>query len=475
MTTQSPQIRIKTNSPIGNDIFFALPDLSSSPKSFLEADVAAGATALTANGSQFSVNQYIIVGQPGQLKSEIRKISATSSTSITVDALVYSHNRGDVITFFEYNQIEPMRSTDAGVNFSALAIIDINPQFSETYLQRTGDNTTDVYKFRFYNSTSTLYSGYSDSVTATGYEDNTVYAIKKRALDQLGEKISDLITNDFLNDSISEGRRVVDQDPRAFRWSFRTKFNTDIGNIIPGRWSVTAPTDLRDRNTNKNILALRIGRNNRPIFYQDRNRFNQNYYNIAHTTLNGAILTGDTSIILTSSGDFDASGNIVIAAEDISSTRDTVAYTGNTLSTNTLTGVTGITSAGHATGRDVWQNATFGLPRYYTIDNGMIYFDLPFDDTYAGENIYMDYYQTLTSVDSDSDTVDEPVYDMYVAYLKWKIKDKKSSGSLDPKIDSDFLLFQQGLSSLIGQETIGQTLQFIPTMGNGFNGEPKKY
>jgi len=477
MTSQQPSIRVKTNSPVGNDIFFALPNLEGNPTSFLETDIAAGVSSFTANGTFFAVGQYIILGQPGQLKTEIVKISAVSTTTFTLTtATLFPHNRGDLITFIEYNQIEPQRSTDAGLNYSALTIININPQVEETYLQRTGDVATDYYKFRFYNATSALYSGSSDPVIASGYDDNSVYAIKQRALSQMGEKTTELITDNFLNDALNEARRVVDMgtavvdgiSQRVLRWSFRTKFNTDIGNLIPGRYSVTAPTDLRDRNTYKNILGLRIGRSSWPLVYQDRRRFNQNYLNVAHTTLNGAVLSGATSIVLDSSGDFDTTGTIYIAAESKSLLKDEVAYTANTLATETLSGVTGVLA--HDSGRDVWQQATFGLPTAYTIDNGIIYFDVPFDDAYAGENIWMDYYQTLTPVNSDSDILDEPFYDLYVPYLKYKIKALKSNGALNPKEDGDYMLFQQGLSELVSQEIGGQTVQFIPTWGGGHYG-----
>lgn len=478
MISQAPALRVKTNSPIGNDVFFALPNLDGNNSSFLEADVASGISVLSANGTFFADGQYIIIGQPGQEKSEIVKIngSPTASSINITPALSFSHNRGDVITLIEYNQIEPQRSVD-GISYSALTIIDINPQVAETYLQRTGDNTTDYYKFRFYNSTSTLYSGYSDAVVASGYDDNSVYAIKQRALSQMGEKVSDLVTNDFLNDALNEGRRIVDMgtatvdgiSQRVLRWSFRTKFNTDIGNIISGTWSVTTPTDLRDRNTYKNILGLRIGRSNWPCTYQDQRRFRQNYLNVGHTTLNGAITPIDTSIILTSSGDFDDSGAIVVAAQTVSGSKDTISYTGNTLATATLTGVTGITTNA-ASGTDVWQQATFGMPTAYTIDNGVIYFDVPFDDMYGGENIYLDYYQSLQAVNSDSDLLDEPFYDLYVPYLKFKIKSLKSNGALNPKEDGDYLLFQQGLAELVSQEVSGQNVNFVPDIYGSLNG-----
>ena len=67
---------------------------------------------------------------------------------------------------------------------------------------------------------------------------------------------------------------------------------------------------------------------------------NNDIYEIVSTTLNGAITTISTSIILTSGTDFASSGTIEIEG-------DLITYTGK--STHTLTGVTGI-SFGHASG-----------------------------------------------------------------------------------------------------------------------------
>ncbi len=477
---QAPSIRVKTYLPVGNQLFFALPDLQNNVSSFLEADVASGATSLTANGTFFSASQYIVVGQPGQEKSEIVKISAVSSTTFTLaTALVFSHNRGDVITFIEYNQIEPSRSTNGGTSFSTLTVVDIDPQMAETVLLRASDSTTDVYKFRFTNTAfvfTPTYSGYSDSVVATGYADNSVYAIKKKALDDMGERLSDLITDEFLNNALNEARRIVDQDPRVFRWSFRTKFNTDIGAIIAAGYSVDAPTDLRDRNTPKNILCLRIGKQNREVYYQDRNRFNQNYWNIAHSTLASDYAGGSTTMVLTSADDFSDSGSATVLNDsDYTTPPEVISYTGRTFAGGsgskyyTLTGVTGCPDDQSA-GNDIWQGANFGLPTYYTIDNGVIYFDVPFDTAYTRQNIYMDYYQALTPVNSDSDLLDEPFYDAYVPFLKYKIKYKKANGGIIAKNDTDYMEFMDRVTQLVTQETPSQMIQFIPTMGRGYGG-----
>lgn len=452
-----PKFRVKSGEGIGNEIFIQFPDISANEKTFFDADEAAGQTTLSAAGTNFSVNDYVVLGNPSAEKTEIVLLSGAAATTLTSGATVFAHNRGDKIQFIPYNQIVVERSTDSGVNYTPLTAIAIRPDSSETYLARTSDASTDYYRVRFYNSTTTLYSAYSDAIIATSYADNSVYSIKKRALSSLGEKIEGKVTDEFLNESLWEARREVDK--AQTKWKFRAAFNQDIGDIIPGRWSVAAPTDLRDPNSNVNILTIRVGREKTPLEYQDRNRFNQNYVNIAHSTLNGSITTASTSIILTSSGDFDESGSVDIAAESISATVDNALYTANTESTATLSGVTSI-GDNHASGRDVWQNASFGLPTAYTIDNGTIYFDTPFADDEAGENIEMDYYKDLVVYNSDADTLDEESYDLYVYFLKWKIKDLKANGTLQKGQDSDYQEWKDGKKQLIENNLLGQTLEF---------------
>ena len=133
----------------------------------------------------------------------------------------------------------------------------------------------------------------------------------------------------------------------------------------------------------------------------------------------------------------------------------------NTESTATLGTATGI-GATHATGRDVWQGANFGTPTSYTVNNQVIYFDIPFEDDIAGENIFMDYYQTLTAVNSDADLLDEPEYDFYVNYLKFKIKYLKKNGEIDVTADPDYQMFLAGVERLVVKETTGQYVFFVP-------------
>lgn len=457
-----PTLRTKYGENIGVELFFSFPEIQDEQRTFLDADAVAGATSLSANGINFSSSQYIVLGQPGALKTEIVQISgAPTATTVTLAAgTSFPHNRGDIIRFIPYNQITPEYSTD-GVNFSALSAIGIRADSTETYLNQASDLSTYSYRFRFNNGTN--YSQYSSTVPATGYADNTIGSVKRRAMRQMGEVIGDLITDQDLNDWLQEGRRSLDQNPSILRWTFRQKFQTIIGQCISGQYSVAAPTDLRDRNTYKNILGLTLSRQNRPCIYQDRVRFNQNYLNVAHTTLNGTVSGGATSITLTSSHGFDNSGSFSIAGTGVGVLHTNLAYTANNRSTNVLSGVTGVPGGGYQTGLDVWQNANFfGLPTAYTIDSGMIYFDVPFYDALDGQNIVMDYYQAIPTITSDYQTFDEPFWDLYVHYLKFRIKDKKANGKLDRDSDSDWKDWLDGTARVIGQEVSGQKISMIP-------------
>src|SRR3990167_1503511 len=459
-----PKIAIRRGEHSGNQVLVDLPDLSKYEKTYLSADEASGQTALSViSGQNFAANEYVVIGEPGTQTAELRLISTASSSAINVSAVTtFAHNRGTVVRFIPFNQIEI--STDTAADFSGasvLATIDLRVDAFQTFYEHTTGGATTYYRVRFSHAKGARFSSYSEGPLATGYASNTPYSIKKRALEGLGEKLGGKITNEFLDEALLEGRRILDQDPRVLRWSFRTKFDTDIGTIIPGQWKVSAPSDLRDENTNKNLLAVRIGRRNDPLDYQDRVRFNQNYVNVAHTTLNGSIITTDTSITLTSSGDFDNSGTFQIAGTSIGHVVDNVAYTANTESTNVLSGVTGIV-ANKASGTDAWQGANFGFPTAYTIHDGVIYFDVPFEDDLDGENIYADYYQELQEHDSDADSLDEPFSDLYVPYLRWRIKYLKANGKIKKDGDTDWKEWEDGKESVIVQELGNQDIYLIP-------------
>jgi hypothetical protein len=201
--SQKPTMKIKYGLGIGVELFIYHPDIQDNTTTYLTQDVLiSGASLNVISSSGIESDDYILIGSYGDKQAEIVQVSAATNNTLTISALTLNHNRGDAVTVIPYNQIVVFRSTDNGVTYAVLSAVNIQPNNDYTYLERPADDATDMYKFRFYNSTKDLYSDYSDAVVATGFADNTVYAIKKRALNQLGEKIDNTITDEFLNDSL---------------------------------------------------------------------------------------------------------------------------------------------------------------------------------------------------------------------------------------------------------------------------------
>lgn len=466
MSQYLPQIRIRTGEQVGNEIWVRFPDLSGAEKSYFLADEAAAQTTLSVNGTNFGTDQYVVLGVPGTENCEIAKThtsTPSTSTTITTGATTFAHSRGEPVMAIPYNQIELYSSSD-GSSYSLLSTVSIRPDAVETYIPHAAGTTTTYYKARFKNSTDTTYSGYSSGIIVTGGADNSVESIIRRAMRSMDQEIGGKFTWSFLIETLNEARRVLDQDPRVRRWSFRQKFAQDIGAITEGQYSVSVPSDLRDPNTPKNIISVRIGKLNYHLPYVDWQRLREFYRNVAHTTVASAITADDATITLTDTGDFDESGNVVISAQTAGDGIDTVAYTGNTEASNQLTGVTG--DLDHSVGDDVWQNATFGSPTCYSIHGGKLYFDVPFEDALSSENIYMDYYATMTAVANQGDTLDEPFYDLFLPYLRWKIRYVKAGGSIKRKEDPDWEEWETGKLAVISQELNGQAVNFSPDDGS---------
>ena len=463
MATNIPKFKVTNGEDIGNELFFLFPDILSNERTYIDSDMTAAASSISGNGVNFFSGQYIVIGQPGNLKTEIVQINGTpSATAIPITTTSFAHNRGDIVRFIPYNQIVAEWSASQTGSYTALAAIPIRADSMQTYLQQVSDPTTYWYRFRFQNSTSGLFSQYSDVQAATGYGDNTIWSVKQRALREIGEELSDLVTDADLNAWIMEGRRMADQNPAIMRWSFRTTFGNVTGMLLAGQWRVAIPANLRDPNSPKNVLSIRCANQNRPVIYQDRVRFNQNYLNVNHSTIAVQQTSGGTTLQLASTHDFDASGAITLANNSVGDGLISIAYTGNNKNTNTLTGVTGINRT-VLLGTDVWQRAVFGLPTSYTVGgDGYWYFDVPVKVDYDGMDVKDDHYNSIPAIDTDADTFDEPFYDLYVSWLKWKIKYKKANGKIDRDGDTDYKDWLTGLGNLIGQEFPGQRISFVP-------------
>lgn len=459
MATILPKLRLEIGQHPGVQVFVQFPDTSTNELTYLSSDEAAGQTTLSVvSGNNFSANEYVLIGNVGSEQSEIVLVSGQSSSTLTTGATTFAHPRGTSVRFIPFNQIEIDDDTDSSFGSATTTTVNIRPDSSETFLEDIDGTSSTYYRVRFVHEQGVRQSSYSDGVIATGYALNSVFSVKKLALESVGHKLSDFdwLTDDWLNSVLWEGRRELESN--LDKWSFRKKFESDIGNVITGQNTISTPSDLREPNTAKNLLAIYIGTNRQPLEKWSKQQMNNWYRGVAHTTLGSAITsTGDITVTLTNSRDFEDSGSVDIGG---SSALETIDYTSNDTSTGVLSGVTNI-GATHAVSVDVWQNASFGYPSAFTVTDDGILFNQPFHEDHHGQNIFADYWSTFTALDSDADALDEPDYGMLVNYLSFRIKKRKSKGiiSLD---DDDFTQWRLRGGKLINREMHEQDVQRIP-------------
>jgi len=157
------------------------PDLSLSQKTYLTSDYTSGTTLTVANNAAFAANDYAVVGEQGQEKTEQKDIaSLTGSTTITISsALNFSHQKNTPIYRSEYNAIEISANTGSGWTvISDLTTIQWD-QDETIYIHQGGSDSTQ-YRFRYRNVASGNYSEYSPTITGAGYPKNSVgYAIQE--------------------------------------------------------------------------------------------------------------------------------------------------------------------------------------------------------------------------------------------------------------------------------------------------------
>lgn len=444
-------------SVLGNTIKVAHPTIPDAPQTSLTAGVsAAGLTLTVFDNNGFTNGDYIIVGEPGQERSEIRRIGAavTAGTSLTVDALTYDHPIDTPVTFIPWNQVEISRTTTTTGTKTEITTMNIQIDRPSTTYVNTG--TVGTYYFaRYENSASVTSSEYSDYAIATGYATTSVRAAKDEALSMVNEKVSDVISEDFLNKQIYNCEQEVWSEKRRWSWSYT--FDYILGDTAEGGIAMALPSDIARDDNMESILSARI-KDRSDLQKITKQEWNIRMQTRVRTTVSTAITALDTTLTLTDVSDLDATGSVEIDS-------DTFTYTSKSVSAGTITGATGITSS-HSVGIYVWQNTSFGEPQAFTVINGSLFFDSPVSSTYAAKNVYLDYYRKPTDINSDSDTLNIPDFTVYHYYLAWKILLRKANGAETSESKAMKTSYLERKQYLKRTDRTGQTQRYHPRLNS---------
>lgn len=442
-------------------------------KTYLSEDVVNAGTTIRVQSIigfesvSTSSGQIVCIGEIGGERTEIRRTtnasadgypSSTYKEIALRDSLQFDHPQDTPIYVIDFNRVEAAWA--ASVNGTKATLFaypfQIRPDQPEMSFVDTSA-TAGYYFTRFNESVGNSYSDYSDPVPYGGYDDNTVFSIKKRAIDNLGEQVDGVITHEFLNQCLWEARREYHQSPG--KRPFRRKFNAVLGTALTGSYRIEAPTDLERGATAENVFGVRIGTNENMTYY-DKKEWDFDYRDKPHSYLLTAYTTGtDTDLYLNSVRDFEDEGAVSIEGA-------TVSYSARGVSGGTLR-ISSHGSWSASAGSDVWQNATYGLPSKFTVfadpaGSSWIYFNRAIETAYVNQNIYGDYYRTLVGYDSDADVLDEPKYDFFVDYLMAKIRQRRSKGEEDVTKDPNYRVWLFKKQEALNSEILGVELRAYP-------------
>lgn len=443
-------------------------------KSKLKASVAAGATTMTVYSiAEFAVNKILMIGELGEEGTEIIKTHASTAPSgytVTVVAGGFAkpHPKDTPVYIIPYDQVEVSNASTITGSKTVLSGTPktINPENPEIRVEDT-TYTSGYYFTRYKETIGNTFSDYSDPIPYLGFDPNMVGYIINNAMNELGKEFTEKLSFQTLLNKTNACLRFV--RGKLKRWSNSQEFDYIVGQLNRGVNRMALPDTYYDKNSNKSMIALRIG-SGENLKYADKREFNEMMNGVVHTQVATQALAADTTLVLDTTDDLPLTDGTVTVY--VSGTPYEVSYTTNTRSTNTLSGIpasgTGSITITIPVDSEVWYNESEDGVEYYSVWDGYIYFWGLIESENAGNNVIADFHTEVVNVDSETDEIPDARYDMVEYWLKWEIKNITENDGKRNMQDGDFLMFMQVLADAVRRESSGQKFKMKPRINGVF-------
>jgi hypothetical protein len=422
-------------------------------QTYLTNDFAASNGVLTVqNITGFAVNQILFIGNIGNGNSEIiptHVSTAPVSGTITLNtSTVQAHSNSDYVRAIPFDQVEISKASTLTGTKTVLTTMSLDVLEETVYNDTT--LVSGYYFARFKNSVTSAFSDYSDGCPVGSYAINTARYIIDSALAEINKKVDNLFTNEFGFMQINNCQTEVLKELK--RWSWMKVYGATYPASV-GTWRVALPSDIDDTNTNKSIENLKIGDTGN-LTWVDKGQWNNLTTGVYWTTLASTLSIGASTVTLSTSNDFDASGTITIGGS-------TLTYTANSKTTGVLT-LSAVSTVTFPAGQDVFQHVNEGTPAYVTYFDGYLWHYPVLDATYDGMNYTMDYYSQLTPITSDTDTIVVPDPILVKEYLIWKYLRRMNNGQEDDASSYAYQNYEKHLAKLKKTEVSGVRIVMKP-------------
>lgn len=461
---QYPQAKIKHD--IGNTIEISNV-IESRVSTFINDNIASGVVAIPVdNASDFTIDALdgtlLLLSSLGAENCEIVKSTTHTAQSFTTVATTLPHSRGDSLSEIKYDKIIITKSATIDGVYVQLGEYDLILNSQKTIVFDTTGLATDYYKIQWHNSLNGESSDLSPAISVSSFSQTSVASIVYPVLKAMGVAENDpKINTEFLLGAVNDARIYTDSKLFGIRHAWRQEFEYPV-RVLAGTNYIDLPDDIDFKDTDRSILAARFIIDNvlSPfnLTYIPKRNWNQVTNSVAGSSTKTLTNIGAIKIALDNVGDFisTSDGVAYVATSDYDQTIMQITYTGIDLTTNELTGVSGITRI-IPIGTRVWSRPTISQPTAYTVYENRLYFDRIIPDSMQGKNVYLDYYKKLESVVSLSQELPEDYREIYKWYLRYAIKYRKDASL--PTSDPDYKKFDELVKALFdnlytGQDTI---------------------
>lgn len=222
-------------------VFASSPDIQREPTTYLVNAYNSGTSLDVVLNDGFTANDYVVVGDHGQEKAEIGQLSGVpGGTSLTLNtSLKNSYPKDAVVKRIPYNQVEFSFSSDDGDNWTVLDTVSIAVDEGETLYQHGAGLSTYLYRFRYKNATTSLFSEYSDNILGGGFSRNALASMVQAVRDDVGEESEKFFSDSAIIDWLN---RAQDEIKRYYpKWWFLHQ-NTSATSVV-GQDYIALPTD----------------------------------------------------------------------------------------------------------------------------------------------------------------------------------------------------------------------------------------
>jgi len=252
------------------------PSIDGNSRTNLTAKAASGQSDLVVqNATDFSAHDHVVIGNPGEELTEIKKILSISGKTLTLSAnLTNTHPENTKITFVKYDQIKFYKATSINGEYSLVSTKDIAIDEPHTLYDDASALSTDYFKIKYFNSYTSVLSVFSDAISSSGFPRHSLIKVQDSLLRKFGDEKEQYLTRDEITEFLNEIKddlvnRIIDCNEKYF--------NNSVDLDVDSNGEADLPSDFRKF---QQVLVLYDGTNGkraRKIELEEVNDFLQSF------------------------------------------------------------------------------------------------------------------------------------------------------------------------------------------------------